>query len=37
LKKAALERAKKLLESQKKGVLDGIFKKPQPAKKDSTK
>lgn len=37
LKKQAMERARKLLEEQKKGVLDGLFKKPKPVKKDSTR
>jgi hypothetical protein len=37
IKKAATERAKKLLEEQKKSVLDGLFKKPKPAKKDTTR
>jgi AsmA-like C-terminal region len=36
LKKAASDRAKKLLEEQKKNVLDGLFKKNKPVQNDST-
>jgi hypothetical protein len=37
IKKVASDRAKKLLEEQKKNVLDGFFKKNKPAKVDTTK
>jgi AsmA-like C-terminal region len=37
IKKAANERAKKILEEQKKNVLDNIFKKKKPELSDSTK
>ena len=37
IKKAASDRAKKLLEEQKKSVLDGLFKKNKPVQNDSTK
>jgi AsmA-like C-terminal region len=36
LKKAASDRAKKILEEQKKNVLDGLFKRNKPAQSDST-
>lgn len=36
IKKAASDRAKKLLEEQKKSVLDGLFKKNKPVQNDST-
>jgi AsmA-like C-terminal region len=36
LKKAASDRAKKILEEQKKNVLDGLFKKNKPAQSDTT-
>jgi hypothetical protein len=36
IKKAASDRAKKLLEEQKKSVLDGLFKKNKPAQSDTT-
>jgi AsmA-like C-terminal region len=35
IKKAANERAKKILEEQKKSVLDGLFKKPKTAQNDT--
>jgi AsmA-like C-terminal region len=37
IKKAANERAKKILEQQKKSVLDGLFKKNKPVQSDSAK
>jgi hypothetical protein len=36
IKKAASDRAKKLLEEQKKSVLDGLFKKNKPVQSDTT-
>ena len=36
IKKVASDRAKKLLEAQKKSVLDGLFKKNKPVQSDST-
>jgi AsmA-like C-terminal region len=36
IKKAASDRAKKILEEQKKSVLDGLFKKNKPAQSDTT-
>jgi AsmA-like C-terminal region len=36
IKKVASDRAKKLLEEQKKNVLDGLFKKSKPAQSDTT-